>query len=500
MAKKSIILIEIVLSLLLVASFILADTDLGSSAPCAIDEECAIYTQMFQLPSYCNPTTATCFLKEVASTGVSTPIVAETTSVPTSNQTNLSSLPSTAPLENTAFTSLEERVTTLETSTSTIQQQVNDLNVKTDELNNKVSTIESTTNGINTDLQTFSTQQVQDKEDIKSQVQSVSTGLAVLQTNLNSTQEQIGQVKSELEQKSASLWTMAIILIVLILSFAGLGVYYYIDLQKRREETFEAELTPSIHAYLTQQIKIGKKFLQIKDNLMESGWTEEEARWAYKETMRHNYSKFLEKSAPKEAPSAPKISLPSFDLKQLFQHDVTKVLSVLIVGVLIVLGGLLLLRGVTTGKAIQTGTIDLYSQVGPLLEQNLANNVFYPKLNFADLCIQVEEQDQSISYRVLKTSLGHALTEALQPCDHNSEAYDFSIKFLNFQSFNLLINDLTCSNLDRINAQQQNVIILPSKYILPGFSLNPEKDASKYCEALQECLGSVELAAAGISC
>ncbi|MFA6462204.1 MAG: hypothetical protein WCV90_08135 [Candidatus Woesearchaeota archaeon] len=494
MAKKSIILIEIVLSLLLIASFISADTDLGPSAPCFTDDECQMFVPMFQLPSYCNLVTSTCFT--VSPITATPPLTFDQTST---NLTNVT-VPVAPVVEDSAFTSLGDRVNVIETSVSSIQQQVNELQGKTDELNTKVTSIESTTNNLNTNLQSFNSQQEQNKEELKKDVTSISTGLAVLQSDINATQGQIDQVKTELEQKSSTLWIITTVLIILILSLAGAGVYYYFDLQKKREEKFEAELTPAIHAYLTQQIKIGKKFIQIKDNLMETGWSEEEARWAYKETMRHNYHRFLGKTAPKEAPSAPTINLPTFDFKTLFQHDATKVLSILIVSVLIILGGLLLLRGVTTGKAIQMGTVDLYSQVGPLLEQNLANNIFYTKLKFADICVQVEDQGQSISYRVLKTSLGHALTEALQPCDYNSEAYDFSVKFLNFQSFDLVINDLSCSNLQRVNNLQQNLVILPSKYILPGFGLNSEKDVSKYCEVLQECLSSAELAVAGINC
>jgi hypothetical protein len=483
MVRKSAFLLEICLVLLVLTSLAYADKEYPEIIPCSTDSDCVF---LVAENSYCNPITLTCFLKE---TNVTIQVTNTTKNVSVANV----SAPN--------LTSIESRLNSIESSASQLQLQVNQISQKVmeiDQLNTKMGEMQGQVDNLNTNLQSFNYQQEQGKEDLKNQLNKAVTGLAVLQTNLNETQAQLSQVQEDLGNKGFWLKFISYLFLTLVIVTAAVISGYYYNAKRKREEQFESELTPAIHAYLTQQIRLGKKFPQIKENLMQSGWNEEEARWAYKETMKHNYSEFKNKSVPKEAPAAPKIKIPEFTFKSIFQHDVTKVLSILIFATLLVLGALLLLRGVTTGKAIYQQEAALDNNVRTLLEKNFMSSTFYDKLSFVDLCVQVENNGESTSYRILKTNLGYALQKAA-PCDW-SNGYDFAFKFTDYSSFSDLMSDLSCDNIRSINVQGKKLYVLPSKYILPGLALNQEKDITKFCTVLKECVSDEELAQLSISC
>jgi hypothetical protein len=58
---------------------------------------------------------------------------------------------------------------------------------------------------------------------------------------------------------------------------------------------FQSKPTVSrqIHNFITQQIRLGKKYRQIHNELLNAGWSPEEIEWAYKETTRKNYQEFV---------------------------------------------------------------------------------------------------------------------------------------------------------------------------------------------------------------
>ncbi|MFH0700840.1 MAG: hypothetical protein V2A62_00220 [Candidatus Woesearchaeota archaeon] len=487
MMKRNCLISSVGILLLLLVIIVQADIEVDPFIPCETDEECIEFVSPY---SYCNVLTSTCFIPGTTPTNQ--------TILPT---TNITLVPSVPPTDDT-FIILQSRLDTLEGGASLLQQQIEGISYKVDQLdqvNTKITEVEGKLDQFNTNLQSVNYQQEQNKEELKKEVTKAVTGLAVLQDNLNQTQTELSQVQEDLGSKGFWLKFISYLFLTLVIVTAAVVSAYYYNAKKKREQQFDAELTPSIHAYLTQQIRLGKKFPQIKDNLLQSGWSEEEARWAYKETMKHNYSKYISKNAPKEAPAAPQVKLPQFNLKSLFQHDVTKVLSILIFATLLILGGLLILRGVSTGKAIYQQEGSLEVNVKNVLETNLINNPFYSKIEFIDLCIQVENNGESTSYRWLKTNLGYALQKA-DSCDNYPEAYDLAVKFTDYASFDYLMNGLGCNSIRGVNKLEKKVWILPSKYVLPGFSLNPEKDASKFCAALKDCLSVEELQKYEISC
>jgi len=486
MVKKSAFLVELSLVLLVLVVSVSAQNGINTGIQCWTDVDC---TYLVDPSSYCEPTNLTCFIPAVNTTNQSTNIT-PTVQTPVVTTT----------ISNDSLTNIQSRLNTLEADASQLQSQISNLSQKVNQIDPKVGEIEGKLDQFNNNLQSVNYQQEQNKEELRTQLNRAVTGLAVLQNELNSTQQELNQVQQDLGEKGFWLKFVSYVFLTLVIVTAAIFLAYYINIKRKREKQFEAELTPNIHAYLTQQIKLGKKFPQIKDNLMQSGWSEEEARWAYKETMRHNYNEFKNKSVPKEAPAAPEIKTPPFTVKSLFKHDVTKVLSILIFATLLVLGTLLILRGVTTGKAIyqQEGQEALDTNVRTLLEDKFMTSTFYDQLTFADLCVQVVEGEQTTSYRVLKTSLGYSLQKS-NPCDW-SNGYDFAFKFTDYASFDSLMNDLSCNGIRNVNLLGKKLLVLPSKYILPGFALNPEKDVSKFCPVIKDCANAQELSQLSINC
>ncbi|MBI4983330.1 hypothetical protein HZC32_01685 [Candidatus Woesearchaeota archaeon] len=478
--------------LLLLGGNILVQADEDLFQYCESDQDCTDLQALYNEEVYCDLLQNSCFLK------TSTDL---TISMENTTNTN-GAFMNTSIFDQTQLNLLQERISTLESESSSIQQQINELNSKFSQLDpGSIEQLNTKLTELSDNLQIVNYQQDQAKEELKKEVTKVYSGLAILQTNLSATKSELKKIEAEVSQKNNLMNILLYIFLSIVVISVALGAIYYLNQKQKELRKFEVELTPQIHAYITQQIKKGAKFHQIKEELMKTGWSEEEARWAYKETLKHNYSKFVEKRSvtSKETPTA--ITFLDTLSEKLKGYDATKVMMVLIVGVLLVMGLTFLIKGISTGKAIyfQTGA-ELDQEMSNILENKIAKNQFYPLTSFADICVQVNEQDKSASYRLLKTSVGHSIRKAAIPCDQDSERYDFSVRFNNWESFDLIANDFNCQNLLQINKKNKNVIVLPSKYILPGFALNPEKNTNKYCRALKPCLSERELAVMGLSC
>lgn len=411
-------------------------------------------------------------------------------------------------INQTTLTKLQGELNAVKFSLETLKSDLSALQKKVDEQGDKVSTIatlnqkltsmEDFLDKLNLDVQAVGYQQSENKEELSTGLKTVSTGLAMMQENLTATQSQLAEVEKEVSEKGSILNLLIYFVIAIIAAGIAIGTIYYLH-QKGISGEEEQKLTPQVHAYLTKLIRQGKKFPQIKEELLRSGWPEKEIHWAYQATIKHNYQKFSSASAESGLTIGETAAKSASSNSSASTSNTQKIIALVVVCVLIVGGGILLMRGVTTGKAIffQSGT-ELSTSLRQSLEKNIAANQFYPLMGFANLCVQVNDGTKSASYRIIKTSSGHTLREAKLPCDQNSNAYDFSVKFQDWESFKTVSNNLNCESL-RVLSQKQ-VVVLPSRYILPGFTVNPAKDAAKYCPVLKECLSSVEVLATGVSC
>ncbi|MEK6846156.1 MAG: hypothetical protein AABY26_05320 [Nanoarchaeota archaeon] len=491
-----------ILLTILFSSFSLADTPYSDEF-CMADDDCTVLETIYGAGVYyCDDMEGYCFKKSSVNN-----IAANTAFNTTTNSTNITNATKTNTTNTTNTTTnqttlnkLQGELNSLKISLDSLKSDLSTLQKKVDNqgdqistiatLNQKLTSMEDFLDKLNLDVQAVGYQQSESKEELSGELHAVSTGLAMMQENLTATQSQLAEVEKEVSNKGSLLNLVIYFVIAIIAAGIAIGTIYYLH-KKGTSGEGEQELTPQVHAYLTKLIRQGKKFPQIKEELLRSGWPEKEIHWAYQATIKHNYQRFS--GAPAEAGSSTETKTTSTT------SNTQKIIALVVVCVLIVGGAFLLMRGVTTGKAIffQSGT-ELSTNLRQSLEKNIAANQFYPLVGFGNLCVQVNDGMKSASYRIIKTASGHALREAKLPCDQNSNAYDFSVKFQEWESFKALSSALNCESLKALSKRQ--VVVLPSRYVLPGFTLNPDKDATKYCAVLKECLNEVEVMATGVEC
>ena len=113
-----------------------------------------------------------------------------------------------------------------------------------------------------------------------------------------------------------------------------------------------------------------------------------------------------------------------------------------------------------------------------------------------DLCIEVQEGQKITSYVVLKIDQQTTITFTNQLCSQNP-AHDASLKFNSWQSFENIADDPTCQNIRQTHGTSGGLVVLPSRFVLPGFHKNPTLDYTSYCTALAVCLSPAELAVVG---
>ena len=133
--------------------------------------------------------------------------------------------------------------------------------------------------------------QLKDIQNVKTELNSISTGLAGLQEELNQTTTGLVTIEESIKKKEARNKVLIIIFFVLLVIATALAMVYYITRQRATKK-----MDPKIIDYITKQIRLGKKYPHIKELLKKAGWAEEEIKRAYKITIKDNYKKYLQKS------------------------------------------------------------------------------------------------------------------------------------------------------------------------------------------------------------
>ncbi|MEK6901934.1 MAG: hypothetical protein AABX37_06320, partial [Nanoarchaeota archaeon] len=175
-----------------------------------------------------------------------------------------------------------------------------------------------------------------------------------------------------------------------------------------------------------------------------------------------------------------------------------KILVITMISLVIVIGLIFLLKGVTTGKAIHFQTAgELNTAVKAALNEKITQNEFYPVMEKANFCVQVVEGDNTVSYQIIKTKKGHTIRPAKMNCDA-TDMYDFAAKFTSWNAFDFYSTTLTCEAARQLHTR--GVYVLPSTYILQGFLVDPELDYSDFCPMINKCLTPEELQKVGIQC
>lgn len=378
-----------------------------------------------------------------------------------------------------------------------IDSELNRISAQVQTLDQNVKTVDSKIEGVKSDVESVKAEVNQQV----STVNTVSTGLAAMQAKVEEAGaevdvlgEKLGLIEEVEESRSAKkkIWWGVIFLLVL-----G-GVGFYVLRYKVKRVPFE--LKKHIH----QSLKKGKVYSLIRKELVKAEWPEELVDKAYKKVLARNYQKHAESRKGVEKGKGGLLGKLWGRLK--VGRDKEKMLIIGVVSVVVILGLFFMLQktGVVAGKAIAVGTMGL-EEFKPLvkgtLSERFTKNRFYPSLPSVDVCVQVLKSSvESVSYRITKTFSVYAIRETSVPCDNSYGSYDFVIKFTSWEAFNQLVSgELTCEKFGEIH-QAKGFYVLPSKYVMPGFKVDPSKDYTPFCRVLSQCFSTVEIRVLGISC
>ena len=262
----------------LIFTSLVFSADVETFVSCGGDEDCNVDPELAPLcqESSCTCDVATSFCTILEGTPVVVSPPANETVV---NQTALEELvKSIATLETMSITT-DERVAALEQNLLLVQQQLAEFGSSIEALNVKQS---------------------QEKESLKKDVSTVATGLAGLQKEVGGTQEDIQVVEQDLEKVQRFRERMIMLgFTIVVLGTAG-GIWYY--LQRKRTD-------PAVIEYITKLVKQGKKFAQIQELLRKAGWSDEDVKKAYRETMKKNYEKYQQSTGKRPAANQQKVAL-----------------------------------------------------------------------------------------------------------------------------------------------------------------------------------------------
>lgn len=352
--KKSSLCLVFGIVFLLLAVFSLADFD--TEVPCADtgdlpDYDCSGYFKDIEIEGqfYCDKLTGNCFLNE------------------TEEEPGLVSNQS-APVPPVEASTMEQKITLLEEDLKNLQNTLATATSGISLTNTEINTLKGELTNLRSNFASLKNDFQQGIDSVGSQTNTLATGLSSLQTEIEETQTTLDSVQETLNQRKTITWILIISAIVFLV--AG-GVIYYITRKKT------GALDPEIRNYITKHIKQGKKYADLKKELLKAGWGEEEIKWAYQETAKHNYEKF-KATAPRPALiedgkkaeeideetktvdfaktadfgiTETKSAKRTEKIKPGITQDSKKIISIAVVSVLLIIGIIFLLQG-TIGKAI----------------------------------------------------------------------------------------------------------------------------------------------------
>ncbi len=297
---------------------VLAWADIDTGILCSDDLDCELNGGETY---YCSPETYTCFLVEA---------------LEESQGAALEETETVQATEDLQMKSLEANVATLQTDVGSLNADIGAIRSDLAANRNDLSLIQRQFGQISSDLSSLSQQIASLRQDLAPRIDKALTGQASLQEELDSIEE-------GLQKEQAFTKFLKVTFFVLLGLATALIVFFYINRQKRTERKLDA----TTYNYVTKQIQQGKKYPQIKEGLLKSGWSEEEIKWAYQETLRTNYQRYAQKKGAAEGKETPAGNKAA---EKPAAQDKTKVMLVSTVVVLMVIAALFILGG-TVGKA-----------------------------------------------------------------------------------------------------------------------------------------------------
>lgn len=447
-----------------------ADTEIEGSM-CATDEDCITDYEAAESCSagecYCSLDIQSCFIKSAE--GGTTASTADSV-ISTATGTPPEPLDSTTTSE-TAVAIVEEKLKQLQEQSASVEDKLKNLEQVVQLLQQQI-TLQGEKLGL------VSSQQSQSKELIQKDVTTVATGLAGLQKDVGTAKENLETVEEDVAKIQAFKLIVTIVGLILISAGILLGLQYYLKTKKVDSRLLQ---------YVLKQLRAGRRYPQLHQVLSRAGWGDEDIKAAFRE------------AGKRTAPSGIVATTAQGERIAPVGMDPKKVMLLAGFALFFIIGIILVLKGVTTGKAIYfKDTGELSSAVKESIEKNLEKNEFYGLAKQLDLCVQVEEGENVASYRITKTKKGDIIKEAALHCD-NTNKFGFAVKFKSWEAFDLASNSLSCTNIKTLHTKKQ-LYVLPSKFVEAGFEADPTMDFSPYCAILSKCLTAKQMQDAGIEC
>ncbi len=489
----------LVLMLLVLVPVVMADSQVkggpgaNSGVPCTKDGDCVQTCSTLSIAGtcYCEQTSKTCFLKEAP---------ASSPSINTSTSLNQTAVKLASEKAEKALQQAQQSAAAIEEvqqGVSTVQEGVSALETKSQDLDTRVKTLEDSSTNVQQQItllkasvDSMSGQQAQVQQDVAGVSSKLSTGLATLQSSVDTKTKELNtkikSVDTKLEDEKSSRETLSYVFFILLALAAILGVGYYVTQVRGVGKSKNVSMVnDEMVSYIGKHIKEGKKYVNIKDNLLKVGWAAEEIEGAFKEALRQNYPQALKGNGAgvgKESATQ--------------QRKMMGIIGMVLV--VVAIGAFFLIKG-STGHAIYIQSeAELQKAVKDGLDTNLAKSTLYLLVDFANICVQVDEGKNSVSYQVIKTSAGHITLDAPQPCDWSAK-YDFAVKFTSLEAYSLLMDNVNCALATKVHLVK-GVYVLPSKYVLSGFKPNDTENLGKFCPVLASCLSKDQFAKLGFTC
>ncbi len=332
--KKTALLGVILVIFLTLVPLITADTD--TKYICKTDIQCDFLNSV-KTPNnvyYCNLTTGKCALKTAKT---------DTTPKATTNTTTTTTpAPKPVVVVSQDTSTLKKDITSVKGSVTSLQSDIQKAKTDLSFIKNNIQNI---------DLQVNSLQKQLDgvKGDVDKKLNTVSTGLAGLQQNVDSAKSDLDDLEKSVD-KQGGMTTFIFVLIIL----GVIGAIVFFVMRKRKGAHGQ------LSDYITHHTKQGKKLHEIRGDLKNAGWSHGEINSAYRQTSKRNYQQYLQNKTPQtrargaqmarasaQAAMAKPANAPDSKSKQ-------KVFAIVAVSLVLVIGALLLVKG-TVGQAINLG-------------------------------------------------------------------------------------------------------------------------------------------------
>ncbi len=278
----------------------LGDKELTQAAGCIEDKDCTLECNIGGYTScYCvkkGMEVGKCYAKVAAATpGAAKPEV----KTPEINQTK-------------EILELKEQVSTVETDVDVAKGDLQSLQLTDKSMESRVQQVEADYKEldqkliqISNNVQQLASEQLKAKGELQQNIGKVSVGLAAAQDEVKILQTNITNISSVVAQEQSSRQFLSYTFFTLLTLSIALGLMYYVTQGKKdasrvingstrgkvaSEEEEEDTGSGQLQGYISKHLKQGKKYGQIKQNLLSVGWAVEDVEEAFKKTMQSNFS------------------------------------------------------------------------------------------------------------------------------------------------------------------------------------------------------------------